>query len=302
MALLNPPQVVPSVMRVIAEAIARADSNLRDVDAVARALAPGEFGRERAGVVKDSFTALRTLGLVFDDDGGLVLDDALRSVVERGRLLRPAWRQFLLRSIFDHPSAAGSVTAREDRTQGARDLVFGLAWLLAQDAAGPALAWSASHGSAAVQDLQAHQAGRNQNLWPFSNDTRYRTAERWAVALGLAVDESDGIRPLPTEALRAVVQGFGEGEWQVLDFCARIAAELPVMWKGTYRTELAERFGSDPDPDVAAGGVDSSLGLALLVLEEERLIRMRVLPDVERIELGAATSNPRPISHIEVTA
>jgi hypothetical protein len=302
MALLNPPQVVPSVMRVIAEAIARADSSFRDVDAVANALAPGEFGRERAGVVRDSFAALRTLDLVLDDDGELVLDDEFRSVVDRGRLLRPEWRKFLLKSILDHPSASGSVTATEDRTQGGRDLVFGLTWLLAQDAAGPALAWNASHNSAAVQDLQAYQAGRNQNLWPFSNDTRYRPAERWAVALGLAVDESDGIRPLPTEALRTVVQGFGRGEWQVLDFCARIAADLPVLWKGSYRTQLTERFGSDPDPDVAAGGIDSSLGLALLVLEEDRLIRMRVLPDVDRIELGAATSNPRPISHIEVTA
>jgi hypothetical protein len=302
MALLNPPQVVPAVMRVIAEAIARSDSSLRDVDAIAHALAPGEFGRERAGVVRDSFAALRTLGLVRVDDGDLILDETLRSVVGRGQLSRPAWRELLLRSIFDHPSAAGSVTATEDRTQGGRDLVFGLSWLLAQDAAGPALAWSASDGSAAVQDLQADQAGRNQNLWPFSNDTRYRTAERWAVALGLAVAEWGGIRPLPTEALRTVIQGFGEGEWQVLEFCGRIAAELPVLWKGTYRTELAERFGSDPDPDVAAGGVDSSFALALLVLEEQRLIKMRALPDVERIEFGAGTSNPRPVSHIEVIA
>jgi hypothetical protein len=302
MALLNPPQIVPSVMRVVAEAIARSDNSLRDVDAIADGLAPGEFGRERAGVVRDSFAALRTLDLVWEDDGELVLDDDLRSVVERGRLPRPVWRRLLLRSIFGHPSAADSVTSTEDRTHGSRDLIFGLTWLLAQDGAGPALAWSASDGSAAVQDLQADQAGRNQTLWPFSNDTRYRTAERWAVALGVAVAESDGIRPLPTEALRSVVQGFGEGEWPVLDFCARVATELPILWMGTYRTELAARFGLDPDPDVAAGGIDSSFALALLVLEEERLIKMRALPDVERIEFGAGTSNPRPVSHIEVTA
>jgi hypothetical protein len=302
MALLNPPQIVPAVMRVAAETIARSDSSLGDVDAVASVLAPGGFGGERAGVVKDSVGALHTLGMVHVDDGELVLDEAYRSAIDRGRLRRPTWRRVLLGSIFDHPSAAESVTATEDRTRGVRDLVFGLTWLLAQDAAGPPLAWSASDGSAAVQELQAQQAGRNQNLWPFSNDTRYRTAERWAVALGFAVSEPAGLRPLPTEALRRVIQEVGGGEKPVLEFCDQLAAQLPVLWRGTYRTELTRRFGMDPDPDVVAGGVDSSLALALLALEEERLIKMRALPDVERIELGAGTSNPRPVSHVEVTA
>jgi hypothetical protein len=302
MALLNPPQIVPAVMRLAAETIARSDSSLGDADAVAAVLAPGGFGGERVGVVKDSVGALHTLGLVHVDDGELILAEAYRSAIERGRLRRPTWKDLLLSSIFDHPSATASVTATDDRTQGVRDLVFGLTWLLAQDASGPPLAWSVSAGSAAVQELQAQQAGRNQNLWPFSNDTRYRTAERWAVALGLAVSEPAGLRPLPTEALRRVIRDFGGGEKPVLEFCDQIAARLPVLWRGTYRTELTVRFGTDPDPDVVAGGVDSSVALALLVLEEERLIKLRALPDVERIELGAGTSSPRPVSHVEVVA
>ena len=300
MALLFPPQIVPSVMRVIAESIARADGSLRDVDALARALAPGDFGHERAGVVRDSFAALRTLELVTAGEDGLELSDPLRSSVERGRLSRPVWREILVSSVFEHPSAMRSVTATEDRAQGVRDLVFGLTWLLAQDAAGPLLAWNASEGAAGVQVLQARQAGRNQSLWPFSNDTRYRTVERWAVALGVAVAEPGGLRPLPAEALRPVVQRFGEGEWPVMEFCDRIALELPILWRGAYRSDLITRFGSDPDPDVNAGGVDSSVALALMVLEEERLIRLRALPDVERIEFGAGTTNPRSVSHVEV--
>lgn len=308
MALLNPPQVMPAVMRVILEAVGRSDARYASEDDVVAAIAPGEVGgaaKENSkdkGVVRDSFRALRTLDLVdVTDDVIAVSDDVLAALDHRGSL-RAAWQQLLLRRVLEHPTAEDSLTATDggERTAGVRDLVFALTWLLAQDAAGLALTWSGDGSPSDVQRLQAEQLGQDQTDWPFSNDTRFRTAQRWIVALGLGVSEQGAVRPSPMLPLRQTVSAMESGTHTIASFCDQIGESMPVLWPGKHRRRLTERIGRDPDPDVQRDGVDSSLAIALLALEAERQLKLTALSDAARLEFGAGSARPRSVSHVEV--
>lgn len=299
MALLNPPQIVPAVMRVILEATTASDFS--DVDAIVDAIAPGDVGGERGGVVRDSFDALRTVALIETGGEKIVAVDRVHRSIDRRGSLRVGWPTLLLNSILEHPTAPQSILPHEDRTSGVRDLLLAVTWFLAQDAAGLPLAWNANEDVAAVQDLQVKQVGADQTLWPFSNDTRFRAMERWAVALGLGVTDKNGVRPIPLEAVRRVVENMDPGESTFDSFYSHLSGDLPFLWRGTFRDELHERSTGDPDPDARAGGIDTAVAVCLLALEREGRIKLKSLADAERIAIGPDSEKLRWVSHVEVT-
>ena len=302
MALLNPPQSVPAVMRVILEAVCQKDAPFSDVESLVDALAPGDFGGERGGVIRDSLAALRTLNLVETTTSeGIVARETVCSRLDHRGSLRGVWSGLLLEAALEHETA-DSWGAEESPTRGVRDLVYGLTWVLAQDAAGPSLAWNPGQHTAGVQNLQVRQLGARQTAWPFSNDTRFRTMARWATALGLAVPEVNGLRPLPLRAVKHVVRGMVPGDRSVARFLGELGERLPVLWPGRYRDQLTSRLEFAPDPDAAEEGVASATALALLALEEERLIKLKALADAERLTIGASSKSPRRVSHVEVMA
>lgn len=309
MALLNPPEILPPLIRVILEAAASQDRPVDD-DKLIEMLAPGDgqapgsIGRVDKPHVRFTYTAARTLGLLVEDGEGSVLSDEATQGFTRGSL-RAAWPTLLRRSIFEHESAAAAVKeAAEQNTTGVKDLLFALTWFLAQDALERPLALEASEAYRGFDVLQAQHFGQVTTRYPVQNDTRFGAFERWSLHLGFARPDEFGtraLRPLPLAAVRDVVRTFESRRYDLEEFCHRLGGELPCLWPGALRRQLVEVLGEDPDPDVEAGGIDSSVALTLSILEVEGGIRMDNLADAtQRLVVGPNSRNPRIVSHIEV--
>jgi hypothetical protein len=311
MALLNPPEILPPLIRSVVEAAAASDRPV-DEDRLIELLSPGEDGQNGSiGVsekrhVRYSRDAAQMLGLLEETGGGSVPTEAVRAAMSRGSL-RPAWPQVLRRAVFEHQSAPKAVVeaVRED-TRGVRDLLFALTWFLSQDALGAPLGWEPHERYSSFQTLQRVYFGAVTTRHPVQNDTRFGSFERWSLHLGLAQSDELGhraLRPAPISAARDAVRSLEPGRYEVQRFCAVLSEALPCLWPGYLREQLAEIMGSDPDPDVSAEGIDSSVTLVLVTLEAEGRLRMENLADAsQRGILAPRSEQPRTVTHVEVLA
>jgi hypothetical protein len=309
MALLNPPEILPPLIRVVLEATAIQERPVDD-EKLIELLAPGDgedsgsIGRVGNPHVRNAHATARMLGLLSEEGGGSVLSARAEEGVVRGSL-RKAWPGLLRRAVFEHESAPVAVIdAAGQDTTGAKDLLFALTWFLAQDAFDRPLAYEGSETYRGFDVLQAQHFGQVTTRYPVQNDTRFGGFERWSLHLGFARADEFGaraLRPLPLGAVREVVMGFDPRRYDVVDFCRQLGERLPCLWPGALRQQLVEVLGKDPDPDVLAGGVDSSVGLSLSILEVEGILRMESLADAtQRMVLGPNSRNPRSVTHVEV--
>lgn len=311
MALLNPPEILPPLIRSVVEAAAASDRPVDDVRLI-QLLSPGEdeqdgsIGRSTKPHVRFSHDAARMLGLLEDEGGGSVPTAVARAAMTRGSL-RKAWPELLRRTVLKHESAPKAVAeAVEENSRGVRDLLFALTWFLAQDAFGAPLGWDRHKRYESFRTLQQSQLGAVTKRHPVQNDTRFGSFERWALHLGFARSDELGhraLRPAPIPAVYDVVRSMEARQYEIADFCSVLSESLPCLWPGYLREQLVEVIGSDPDPDVAAGGIDSSLTMALVTLEAEGRLRMEKLSDASgRGILGPRSQQPRTVTHVEVLA
>ena len=315
MALLNPPEVMPDVVRMLVESVAR-DGPTHSDQLIAQ-VSPGIVGGEDSLPVKASLAAARVLGFLVDHDGKVVANDNIAAMMQATGTLRPAWPRILAVAVANHETFPDAVTTSlgEDRdTLGVKDLAYALTWLLAQDRYALPLHWSASGGRRSVQDLQAEQfgSGESQRLtYPLINDTRWNTVQRWAIAMELATPAPAGrdsgvgaLVPDPSrQVLRVVTRARERGELPevspVLEVCDLIAKHMPFLWRGHLRTALVEHLGTDPDPGVAANGVDTGVASALLYLQARKLIVINDHADAAfRTVLDAGGDGRIGVSHI----
>lgn len=309
MALLNPPEILPPLIRPVVEAAAWSERPV-DHDRLIELLSPGEegqdgsIGRASKKHIRDCHDAALMLGLLEKAEGGSVPGEAVRAAMSRGSL-RPVWPQVLRQVVFEHDSASRSVVeAVEGDSRGVRDLLFALTWFLAQDAFGPPLTWEPQDRYASFQSMQRSHFGPVTRRFPVQNDTRFGSFERWSLHLGLARSDELGnraLRPAPIAAARDVVRSMDPGRYEVHAFCSVLAGFLPGLWPGDLRRQLVEVIGSDPDPDVASDGIDSSTAMVLVTLEADGVLRMDNLADASRHgTLAPRSQQPRTVTHVEV--
>lgn len=309
MALLNPPEILPPLIRVIVEAAAMYgkpvdDEKLIELLSPGDAEDPGSIGRADKGHVRHSHTAARELGFMESGDGGSSPSPAAMEQLKSGTL-RAGWRGLLRRSVLEHASAPNAVPeASAESTTGAKDLIFALTWFLAQDALAAPMGWDGGNGYRSFQALQQQQVGGVSTKHPIQNDTRFGAFERWSLHLGLARADELGaraLRPLPTGAIREAMTGLPAGRHDINDFCHQLGDAVPCLWPGPMRQQLIDVLGEDPDPDVAAGGIDSSIAASLATLEAEGLIRLDNLADAkQRTTIAPRSPQPRNVTHVEV--
>lgn len=302
MALLNPSSILPHVVRTIVETTRLGQISYTREDLVS-ALAARGTGKDK--VVRDSLGGALMLRLVEEDDERVVPSArVVEFASEDGRRIETRrWQQILLQAVMEHEATDGAFAAEDDegRTTGPRDLIRGATWFLALDAAGPLLTWD-SDGRTDAQALQGQHFGTDRfSRWPVVNDTRINPLFRWCNALGLA-DGHVRPRPIPVAAVRDAVRRLEPGGYTIEELLAGLAGSLPFIWRGSYRNRLVEEIGEDPDPDAAAGGIDSSVGLALLSLEHAGILELKRLSDVGRRTMGTSSDRPVEVSHVEVKA
>ena len=309
MALLNPPEILPPLIRSVVEAAAASDRPVDD-DRLIELLSPGEdgqdgsIGRDGKPHVRYCHDAALMLGLLEKANGGSVPTEIARTAMSRGSL-RPAWPQVLRQVVFEHESASQAVVeALEEDSRGVRDLLFALTWFLAQDAFGAPLAWEPQDRYVSFQTLQRGHFGTVTRRFPVQNDTRFGSFARWSLHLGLARSDELGnraLRPAPVPAARDVVRSMEPGRYEVHTFCSILSDSLPCLWPGDLRRQLVEWIGADPDPDVASDGIDSSTAMVLVTLEADGMLRMDNLADAsERGTLAPRSQQPRTVTHVEV--
>jgi len=317
MALLNPPEILPPLIRSVVEAAAASERPVTPeqfIDMMSPGLEhqAGRIGRDRGRDnpdkphVRFTLDAALMLGLLEKEGGGFVPAEIARTAMSRGSL-RPAWPQVLRQVIFEHDTASQAVVeAAEEDSRGVRDLLFALTWFLGQDAFGAPLTWEPQDRYVSFQTLQRNHFGRVTRRFPIQNDTRFGSFARWSMHLGLARSDELGnraLRPAPIPAARDVVRSMEPGRYEVLAFCSVLSEFLPCLWPGDLRRQLVEVIGSDPDPDVANDGIDSSTAMVLVTLEADGVLRMDNLADAsERGILAPRSQQPRAVTHVEVLA
>lgn len=300
MALLNPPQILPNVARVIYRSLPVDDQGISRDD-LAKAIAPaslprGEGAQPGTGSkgFDDTLTACITVGLVERRDDVLRLHpdlpEAARDRRQREAALVPTMLDLVLDDRVNH--------GLWDSTEGARDLTRALGWFLAQDTLNPPAAWNEPEG---VDIAQERQFAGDDRI--FSNDTRWGAFDRWATFLGLATHLPKGgksiLIPDPTPALRRVLPEILPTSRQpILEFVETLSQRLPVVDGGALRRSVEERMR--PEAVLATGDLLSpSLTHALLRLRDERLITLEDLADAPaKVRLAAGFGPERTVSHI----
>lgn len=302
MALLNPPNVLPYATRVVVETVGSTSRPYSHAGLVA-ALSPGEVGGENRYQARNTVDACRELGLLRrgSDDVVSLVDPDDHALARDGG---DAWADRVRRAAFAlHTEDDVFEVLAEDasaRTSGAKDFIRGITWLLAQDALSQSITVERMFA------LQRDQFGssRGRDDWAVVNDEQWLPLLRWGLAMGLLASYPDGPRPVPTAALRSLVRNMRAGRYPASAFCTRVAAEIPVLWRGRHREDLVGRLegGGDPDPDVAAGWMDSSVAIALRALEAEGRVVLDPGADADdRIPVHTGGGRTMMVSYVEVT-
>jgi hypothetical protein len=300
MALLNPPQILPAVARVLFRALQGADDFGMPRAELAKSVAPATLPRSEGAPTgpgskgfDDTLTACLMIGL-FDSKGDFIslhpdLPGQARDRRQHDHDLRSMVRGLVLREALNF--------GLWDSAEGARDLTRALAWYLAQNPLNPPAPWNEADG---VDVAQERQFGAGERV--FSNDTRWGAFDRWAVFLGfghhLPRNGKDVLLPDPTEAVRHVIPSVLTRERREIGvMIEELGQRIPVLDGGAYRRDLESRMR----PEAARSGGDllsPSLAYALLRLRDEQLIVLEDLADAPlKIRLPERFGPERTITH-----
>lgn len=305
MSLLNPPQILPAVARVLFRALQAADGFELTRAELAKSVAPTTLPRGNDSPsgpgsrgFDDTLTACLMIDL-FDRDGEVIrlhteLPSQARDRREHDHHLQSVIRDLILRDVLNH--------GLWDSTEGARDLTRALAWYLAQDPLKPPAPWNEPGG---VDIAQERQLAAGERI--FSNDTRWGAFDRWATFLGfgrhLPRAGKTVLVPDPTEAIRHALPLVLTTER--LDIAAaikKLAERIPVLDGGTYRRDIEARMS----PGAFRSGDDllsPSLAYALLRLRDERIIVLEDLPDLSlKMRLPQHFGPERTITHASLAS
>jgi hypothetical protein len=300
MALLNPPELRPSLVVLVVHHLASRRGAKDKSEHVLNCLAPSSLtadGKHTLDVSTNIVAALE-LGLLARD--GDVLEASGDAVAAS-----KAGTDALVALIRARVLAAEINTAPWGSQVGARDLTNGLAWLLGlpEDKAPHAF----ESGRVSVKTLQESDFGPRQQSsrnaedgediaagWPIVNPTRWLPFKRWACSLGFAwTDPLGRLIPDPTRAVRDAVPQLLRGRTEIRadEFLRDLAGLLPVIDGGDYRRHVEAQMQGTPE-DTAR--LSQSLSLALGRLEREGYIILDDRADSDRVALF----DRRTISHV----
>jgi hypothetical protein len=305
MALLNPPQILPNVARVLFRALQAAESYALSKDELSRMVAPSALPRGEDAPrdhgsrgFDDTLAACLTIGL-FDRGGDLItvnpaLPDYARDRRRRDQHFRSLVRDLVLSEAVNY--------GLWDSTEGARDLTRALAWFLAQNTLRPPGPWNEASG---VDVVQEHQFSAGERV--FSNDTRWGAFDRWATFLGfgrhLPRDGKDVLVPDPTAVLREAAPAVLTTQRQEIGVVVEeLGRRIPVLDGGVYRREVEARMR--PETVQSSGDLLSpSLAHALFRLSDERVILLEDLADAPmKVRLPDHFGPERTITHASLVA
>jgi hypothetical protein len=200
------------------------------------------------------------LGLFVEADDGVV---RLATPLAESPTTDGEWRAAVrkaARSCALSPENNQNFWATEEAK--ASDLTRALAWMLAQDV------YTFSFPSA--EAIENSQIERNERRL-LGNDTRRNGLQTWAVFLGfirrsaaLDIDPTVAVRDVIPEILTPGQSMNAEG------FVDALAAKLPVLDRGTYRTEVERAFREDARPQRVSYQLSTSLSRALQSLRISR--------------------------------
>lgn len=153
------------------------------------------------------------------------------------------------------------------------DLCRGLAWCLCQDIYTLPTAWNEINALIRGQML----AGRAI----IQNDTRWGGLKDWASFLGFAVEGRVGIFFDPTLAVRAELAQFMKCGVQISaeEFALQLASRLPVLDRGSCRTEVEQALRTDTWSAPPTGYLSTALSFALRRLQIQNSLDLRILAD-----------------------
>lgn len=304
MALLNPPETLPNVARILYRTLRAADGFRSQREALATAVAPPALRRadDDSGAGSRAFehtlracVEVRLLEQV-DDVVSLHPDlpDESRNRRRSDDHLPSLMRSLILSDALNH--------GLWDSTEGSRDLTRALCWFMCQDPLRPPGRWLDSDGPQALQNRDFPAGAR-----VFSNDTRWGAFDRWVPFLGfgyhLIRDGREVLVPDPTAVLRGVLPELLTHARQEVGLVLELlASAVPVMDGGVYRRAVEERMRPASVPG-ADDQLSPSVAHALLVLRDRQLIVLEDLADApNKIRLPDGFGPERTISHISLPA
>lgn len=259
-------------------------------------VAPNSVNKE-AAMARLSLKTWEQLGLFIADDDGVVQiapDLSLPRLKEKAEIQLPATMRQL---VLDVQNNERFWDATENH---AADLTRALSWILAQDVY---VTNFVSHGD--VEPVEISQL-IDQSKRFIQNDTRWSGFKSWAVFLGFGslgrYPKSDVFVIDPTIAMRGCLAAvFGnKSKLLISEFVDRLAAELPVLDRGTYRREVEAQLNPAQWVAPQSTQLSTSLSRALLRLHDAEDLRLEDHSDSPaRLELlGRGSRVVRAVTHV----
>ncbi len=237
MALLNPPELRPSVTLTIVRYLGAQRAQQDDPERLLATLAPASLGGANPQRdVNENLKAAIELGLVLRSKDKVTLAEGVLPAVEEGR---GAMVKLLRKRVFDD-----SLNSTPWRSQvGARDLTNALSWFLTLPPAESPIQMEG--GPRSAEALQTKDFGPRQDEdggessnWPIGNSTRWNAFRRWACSLGFAWANPNGrLVPDPTVAIRDALPDVftAADELTAREFVSKVGECVPVLDGGRYQ-------------------------------------------------------------------
>jgi hypothetical protein len=253
MALLNPPELRPSVLLIVVRYLASRRGQRDVVDRLVATIAPAGIGGANPELdVRRNLVAAIELGLIDRSDDEVTLADGVLAAIRSGEASTMA---LVRRRVFDDELN----TAPWGSQVGARDLTNALSWFLTFPADAAPIQMEGRERSA--KELQEADFGPRQapardsgdedtGGWPIGNPNRWNSFRRWACSLGFAwVSPKGYLVPDPTAAVRQALPDI-LGKTSALtapDFIDKLADVVPVLDSGRFRN-FVESNWRRPNP------------------------------------------------------
>ena len=182
----------------------------------------------------------------------------------------------LLPHVMTHLALASHNNAHfwDAEKSASADFTRGVAWMLAQNVY--SAVFVANHEAEAVENSQL--GGTDRSL--FRNNTRWNGFKSWAPFLGFGTLETvSGNKAFlidPTVAVRNNLDAVftDASELPVSEFVDRLAAQLPVLDRGSYRREVESQLNPRHWEVLKEQEISTSLTRALIRLREAGVLRL----------------------------
>jgi hypothetical protein len=294
MALLNPPELRPSLMILLIEYLDSRHGGKDSLDRLIATLAPeslSDDGKHQLDI-EVTVSAADSIGLTTRDGDTVSATPEARAASKAGSRELVRFLRRLVLSPENNSADWGSQVR-------ASDLTTSLAWFLCiPEESAPDAMESGPHSLTRLQHecFGSRSGGGETGIsnWPIVNDTRWVSFRRWACSLGFAWPDPGGrILPDPTPAIRDELPFVlsGSGEMTASGFLDAVARELPVLDRGIYRDHVVENMVAERN---RSDRLTDSMSTAIRRLEREGSLRLEDLDDADRVELFDGST----ISHV----